>query len=76
MSALHEGEPTPIAEKRRLAKFVQPVPIPSYLIAFAVGRLSSKRLGPRSHVWAEPEVLEAAAWEFAEVCFRLLILHK
>jgi len=42
-------------------------PIPPYLLAFAVGALQSRDLGPRSRVWAEPDVLEAAAWEFAGV---------
>jgi leukotriene-A4 hydrolase len=42
-------------------------PIPSYLFAFAVGALASHELGPRSRVWAEPALVEKAAWEFAEV---------
>jgi aminopeptidase N len=44
-----------------------PQPIPPYLIAFAVGDLTSRDVGPRSKVWAEPSVVEAAAREFAEV---------
>src|SRR5438094_303051 len=44
-----------------------PEPIPPYLFALAVGRLESRELGPRSRVWAEPEVVEQAAWDFAEV---------
>ena len=46
--------------------FKQSIPVPSYLLALAVGELQSHRIGPRSRVWAEPPVLEAAAWEFAE----------
>lgn len=42
-------------------------PIPPYLFAFAVGALDSRELGPRSRVWAEPTVADAAAWEFAQV---------
>ncbi|MGO9829664.1 MAG: M1 family metallopeptidase [Myxococcaceae bacterium] len=42
-------------------------PIPPYLFAFAAGTLESRDLGPRSRVWAEPALLEAAAWEFAQV---------
>lgn len=42
-------------------------PIAPYLFAFAVGDLASRDLGARSRVWAEPSVVEAAAWEFAEV---------
>ena len=44
-----------------------PQPIPPYLLAFAVGQLESRDVGPRSRVWAEPSVVEAAAWEFAGV---------
>lgn len=47
-------------------KFLQKIPIPSYLIAIAVGNLKSKRIGPRSTVWTEQEHLEASAYEFAE----------
>jgi leukotriene-A4 hydrolase len=46
--------------------FALDVPIPSYLIAIAVGDLHSKRIGPRSLVWTEREQLEESAWEFAE----------
>lgn len=44
-----------------------PQPIAPYLFAFAVGELASRELGARSRVWAEPSVVDAAAWEFAEV---------
>lgn len=50
---------------RTVYHFVQEVPIPSYLIAFAVGDLQSKQLGPRSHVWAEKELIDEAKYEFA-----------
>lgn len=46
--------------------FDMPQAIPSYLFALAVGNLSFKKLGPRCGVFAEPQVLEEAAWEFAE----------
>ncbi len=47
--------------------FEMPQPIPTYLLALAVGNLVSEDLGPRSRVYTEPEMLEACAWEFAEV---------
>ncbi|CAL1535860.1 unnamed protein product [Lymnaea stagnalis] len=40
------------------------IPIPSYLIALAVGDIKSASIGPRSHVWAEPSVLDRAQREF------------
>lgn len=46
--------------------FQQTTPIPSYLIAIGAGNLDHKSIGPRSTIWCEPEVLEAAAWEFAD----------
>ncbi len=48
-------------------RFEMPQPIPPYLFAFAVGDLVSRELSPRSRVWAEPAVVEAAAYEFAGV---------
>ncbi|XP_058804623.1 leukotriene A-4 hydrolase [Phymastichus coffea] len=50
----------------RIHKFHQPVPIPSYLIAIAVGALVSKQIGPRTKVWTERELLDKSAYEFAE----------
>ena len=44
--------------------FEMPQPIPGYLLALAVGNLDSRDLGPRSRVYTEPEMLDAAAWEF------------
>ena len=35
-------------------------------MALAAGRLESRDISPRVRVWAEPEVVEAAAFEFAE----------
>src|SRR6185295_20192533 len=41
-------------------------PIPSYLLALAVGELEFRPLSPRSGVYAEPSVIELAAWELAD----------
>src|SRR6185503_10307194 len=46
--------------------FKMPQPIPSYLFALAVGNLAFRELGPRTGIYAEPQTIEAAAWEFAE----------
>lgn len=48
-------------------RFRMDEPIPPYLIALAIGDLEFQEIGPRSGVWAEPSVVEAAAYEFAEV---------
>src|SRR5262249_39788737 len=47
-------------------RFDMPQPIPPYLIALAVGDLDFRSLGPRTGVYAEPSVVEAAAREFAD----------
>eukprot|EP01123_Difflugia_compressa_P010193 TRINITY_DN3682_c0_g1_i1.p1 TRINITY_DN3682_c0_g1~~TRINITY_DN3682_c0_g1_i1.p1 ORF type:complete len:602 (+),score=107.08 TRINITY_DN3682_c0_g1_i1:50-1855(+) len=46
--------------------FEQTIPIPTYLVALAVGKLVSSDIGPRSKVWTEQEQIEAAAFEFAD----------
>ena len=48
-------------------RFEMAQPVPSYLVALAVGDLEFRSLGERSGVYAEPSVVEAAAWEFGEV---------
>jgi leukotriene-A4 hydrolase len=57
-------------------RFRMPQPIPSYLFAIAVGNLDFRELGPRTGVYAEPEVIEAAAWEFAENETRIVEAEK
>jgi len=52
---------------RRTLRFAMPQPVPSYLIALAVGDLTSRDLSPRSRVWAEPPTADAAAYEFAGI---------
>ncbi len=47
--------------------FEMPQAIPPYLLAFAVGDLTSRQLSGRSAVWAERAVADAAAEEFGEV---------
>ncbi len=47
-------------------RFEMPQPIPSYLIALAVGDLAFKSTGKRTGVYAEPSMLDRAAHEFAE----------
>jgi len=53
--------------EQAVERWHMPQPIAPYLFAFAVGELASRELGARSRVWAEPSVVEGAAWEFAEV---------
>ncbi len=66
MSAAGVGSET-LDDGRLLWRFEMPQAIPTYLLALAVGHLVGHDLGPRSRVYAEPETVEKAAWEFAEV---------
>jgi len=47
-------------------RFTMEQPIPSYLLAIAVGELKFAPLGERSGVYAEASVLDKAAYEFAD----------
>ncbi len=47
-------------------EFTMPQPIPSYLIALAIGDLQFKAMGERTGVYAEPALLESAAKEFED----------
>jgi len=47
-------------------RFVQNIPIPSYLIAIAVGNIVGKQVSPRVTIWSEREILDAAVYEFME----------
>ena len=62
-----ESRSTPDDSSQGLFHFVMTQPIPSYLIALAVGDLEFQPLGKRTGVWAEPSVVKAAAYEFADV---------
>jgi aminopeptidase N len=53
-------------DPRGVYRFEMKQPIPSYLLALAVGDLKFREIGPRSGVYAEPSVLEKAAWEMAD----------
>ncbi|XP_005106910.1 leukotriene A-4 hydrolase isoform X2 [Aplysia californica] len=67
MSANRLGTEPVVGDPDQLTtSFSLKVPIPSYLLAIAAGDLESRNLGPRSKVWSERELVDAAAYEFAE----------
>ncbi|HMP16034.1 MAG TPA: M1 family metallopeptidase, partial [Gemmatales bacterium] len=55
------------ASSAGLHAFVMDQPIPSYLLALAVGELQFQRLGKRTGIWAEPSVVPRAAREFEDM---------
>ncbi|MCZ6696808.1 MAG: M1 family metallopeptidase [Acidobacteria bacterium] len=65
MAARQDPEPQRVGDLMAF-DFEMPQPIPSYLIAIAVGDIAFKSMGPRSGVYAEPSIVEKAAWEFAD----------
>ncbi len=56
----------PDTERDGVYEFTMPQAIPSYLIALAIGDLEFQAMGPRTGVYAEPSMLEAAAKEFED----------
>jgi leukotriene-A4 hydrolase len=62
MSAEQSGEFQPSG----VYQFEMPQAIPSYLIAIGVGKLDFRATGPRTGVYAESSMIEAAAYEFGE----------
>lgn len=71
MSGILGGEPQSAdpaedGSSRRTFSFKMDKPVAPYLIAIAAGNISFRELGARSGVWAEPEMLDAAANELSD----------
>lgn len=64
--AVMSASNTPDTERDGVYEFNMPQPIPSYLIALAIGDLQFQTMGERTGVYAEPEILAAAAKEFED----------
>jgi leukotriene-A4 hydrolase len=74
MSAIQEKEIGKSADDKKLVyKFVQKVPISSYLLAIAIGNLTCKRFGvnDRCSVWSEPEMVSF----FIQLCNLRFVLQ-
>lgn len=55
------------ANETGVYEFKMEQPIPSYLMALAVGDLAFAPIGERTGVYAEPSMLEAAVYEFGDM---------
>jgi leukotriene-A4 hydrolase len=66
LRAVMSAENDPKAKATGQYSFVMPQPVPSYLIALAVGDLEFQETGPRTGVYAEKPMIKAAAKEFAD----------
>lgn len=67
MLALMSASNPTEANDEGIYSFKMDQPVPSYLMALAVGNIEYKKIGAVSGVYAEPEMIEAAAYEFAEM---------
>lgn len=71
MSGLAQGGPQAVKTAegdagRRAFSFAMDKPVAPYLIAIAAGDIVFQELGPRSGVWSEPSMIDAAAAELAD----------
>ncbi len=67
LMALMSAENPQKMDPQGIYSFKMEQPIPAYLMALAVGELQFQQLGGRSGVYAEPGLLPAVAYEFAEL---------
>jgi len=63
--AVMSADNDPLTPRTGEYHFDMPQPIPSYLVALAVGNMFFVPLGEQTGVYTEPEVLDAAAFEFS-----------
>jgi aminopeptidase N len=61
MSAESEGV------ENGIHRFRMKLPVPAYLIAIAAGEIGFRPAGPRTGIYAEPSLLDAAAHEFSDL---------
>lgn len=66
MSGLSGGDPEDLGDGRRAFTYSMDKPVAPYLIAIAAGDIVFRELGPRTGVWSEPAMIDAAAKETAD----------
>jgi leukotriene A-4 hydrolase/aminopeptidase len=74
--AVMSAENDPLAARTGEYRFKMTQPIPSYLIALAVGDLTFKPLGERTGVYAEPIMIAKATREFDDTEKMLMATEK
>ena len=65
--AVMSADNDPKAPRDGEYSFEMPQPIPSYLIALAVGDVTFGPISPRAGAWAEPSVVDRSAREFSDL---------
>jgi leukotriene-A4 hydrolase len=66
LSAVMSAGSNPVGDRGGSYRFEMSLPIPPYLIALAIGDIGFASTSSRTGVYAEPSLLEAAKYEFAE----------
>lgn len=66
LALMSATNPTEISENGQY-EFIMDKPIPAYLFALTVGNIQYQKLSKRTGVYAEPSVIKAAAYEFADM---------
>src|SRR5207249_6238298 len=74
--AIMSAENSQTRNSTGIYQFRMPQAIPSYLLALAVGDIEFRATGPRSGIYAEPSVVDRAAWEFAETEKMIEVIEK
>ena len=64
--AVMSADNDPLAARTGEYRFEMPQPIPSYLLAIAVGNFYFAPLGEDTGIYTEPELLDASVYEFAD----------
>lgn len=64
--AVMSADNDPLAPRTGEYRFEMPQPVPSYLLAIAVGNFYFAPLGEDTGVYTEPELLDASVYEFAD----------
>lgn len=64
--AVMSADNDPLTPRTGEYHFEMPQPIPSYLLAIAVGNLYFAPLGEDTGIYTEPELLDASVYEFAD----------
>ncbi len=66
LALMSATNPTEVSENGEY-DFVMDKPIPAYLLALTVGDIQYQKLSKRTGVYAEPSVIKAASYEFADM---------
>lgn len=76
LRAVMSAENTPELPDNGVFEFCMNKPIPTHLLAIAVGELSFQATGPRSGIYTEPDMLAAAAKEFEDTESMILMAES